>query len=109
MSETKYKILTEAVHPETGETYRIGDIVVIYQGRNGHNNIITISSMFTTTREVDRNTIYVSDEKYALQDFEITFPNNPKGTYLESIKRKLTLKEYTKIMKAKQLASEYNY
>jgi len=44
----KYIILTEAIHPTTKEIYKVGDNVIIYQGRLGHDNIMTINSMFTT-------------------------------------------------------------
>ena len=38
--------IKEAIHPETMEIVKEGDVVLIYQGRFGHNNIMTIKSLW---------------------------------------------------------------
>lgn len=65
------KYIDEAKHPTTGVVYKVGDKIVIYQGRLGHNNKITIRSMFELN---DR--VYVSDKAEATQ-----------GTYLSAVLR----------------------
>lgn len=82
--------LQSATHPKTKEIYFVGDRVCIYQGRFGHNNIITIKSIWK-----GNNHIYVSKND--------TLP----GTYLDAVKHKISDKEYYKILKAKHLASKY--
>ena len=74
------KQITEAYHPETKELYTVGDKVVIYQGRFGHDNIIEIKSMW-------------QGEDYVYVSSELTLP----GTYLSAVKRKITDKEIKKI------------
>lgn len=73
--------ITSAVNSKTGETISLGDRVVIYQGRFGHNNIITIRTMFKVHGQV-----YVSHREKATV-----------GTYLEAIKRKITEAELHQI------------
>lgn len=102
----EYIVLTEAVHPKTKETYKIGDKVVIYQGRFGHNNIITINSLFTTDIRGDDN-IYVSDRSYTEKDYNTSYPNNPTGTYISAIKRKITDKEIKELQRARALVDKY--
>ncbi len=97
------KHLTAAKHPKTGEEYSIGDNVCIYQGRNGHNNIITIRTIMLS---LDGD-LSVSAKEIKPEDI-----NNPEilagsFTYLSAVKEKLTLKQVRAINKAKQLVSRY--
>lgn len=101
----KYAILTEAIHPKTEELYKIGDRVVIYQGRFGHNNIIIINSMFTANGD---ETVYVSEETYVKGDYDNPFPNNPQGTYLSAVKNKMSDKDFKSLQKAKALVRQYS-
>ena len=78
------KQITEAYHPETKELYTVGDKVVIYQGRFGHDNIIEIKSMWQNENDPTDH-ICVSSE--------LTLP----GTFLSAVKRKITDKEIKKI------------
>lgn len=38
--------IKEAVNPETNQLIKEGDVVLIYQGRSGHNNVMTIKSIW---------------------------------------------------------------
>lgn len=38
--------IKEAVNPKTNELVKEGDVVLIYQGRLGHNNIMTVKSIW---------------------------------------------------------------
>lgn len=88
----EYIILTEAIHPTTKEIYKVGDKVIIYQGRLGHDNIMTINSMFTTAHKKGDNMVYVSENIYTKLDYRQPWPYNPKGTYLNAVKRKISKK-----------------
>jgi hypothetical protein len=85
------KEVKEAIHPKTKELYRVGDIVCIYQGRFGHNNIITIKSMWVENEGEENEYIYVSERD--------TLP----GTGLYEVKHKMTPKLLKEIEKAKSL------
>jgi hypothetical protein len=101
----EYTKLNEAIHPDTKELYRVGDLVCIYQGRFGHDNIWTIGSMFKTNQS---DYIYVSRMVYSDEDYKKVFPNNVTGTYLNSVKYKVSDKDFKKINKAKQLLQKHN-
>jgi hypothetical protein len=85
------KQIKSAIHPISKKEYFVGDTVCIYQGRFGHNNIITIKSMWKTT-----DYIYVSEND--------TLP----GTFIDAIKHKITEKELKALNKAKLLIKKYN-
>ena len=38
--------IKEAINPKTNQLIKEGDVVLVYQGRFGHNNIMTIKSMW---------------------------------------------------------------
>ena len=84
---------TSIVNPKDNITYSLGDIVEIYQGRFGHNNIMKINSIFS-----NGNDIFVSN-----------IVNTPGGTFIQAIKRKLTDKEFKKIQKAQNLCEQYKH
>ena len=79
------KKLESAINPSDKINYSVGDIVVIYQGRFGHDNIMTIKSIWDFG-----DWIGVSDTE------------NPLCTHIEAIKRKLSDKELRKIIRAKR-------
>ncbi len=91
-----YRILKSVIHPNTKEKYSIGDYICIYQGRFGHNNLIKIGSLF----EYD-GMKYVSEKEYTEQDFgkKQHWTSAPQGTYIESIKEKLTIKRFNQLKK----------
>lgn len=84
------KQIFKAVNPKDNIEYSVGDRVCIYQGRFGHNNIITIKSIWKSGDD-----IFVSSNE--------TLP----GTYISAIKYKVSDKKYKEIIKAKELAVIY--
>lgn len=82
--------VNSAINPKDGIEYFVGDKVVIYQGRFGHNNIIQIKSIWINeTESTIINTPYVSSS------------DSLPGTYISAIKRKISDKEINLIRKAK--------
>jgi len=99
--------LTEAIHPRTREVYRLGDIVCIYQGRFGHNNIMTIKTIISSSNGNDIE-LYVSDKEIKEADINNTDETRGAFTNLSAVKHKLTEKKVKEIQRAKQLASQYS-
>lgn len=81
----------QEIKDKDGTIYAIGDIVCIYQGRFGHDNIITIKSIWKHNED-----ILVSSAE--------TLP----GTHLNAIKYKLSQKELLKIQKGIENSNYYN-
>lgn len=100
----EYIVITEAVHPTTKEVYKVGERICIYQGRFGHNNILTIGSMFTDSS----GEVYVSENIYSEEDYQKKYPHNPTGTYINAIKHKISDKEMRKIINAQSIANKYH-
>jgi len=96
--------ITKAIHPETKELYSVGDRVCIYQGRFGHNNIITIKSMFSDKEHNGNEGDAVGFEERVYVSETESLP----GTYLSSVKHKISDKEYIKLQRAKSLISKYS-
>ena len=82
------------IHPITGLIYQVGDNVCVYQGRFGHNNIINIKSIWLSDIGNNLNVI--------ISEYE-TLP----GTYLSSIKHKVSDNELNELNNAKLLVNKY--
>lgn len=76
--------LNSVINPRDNIEYFVNDKVVIYQGRFGHDNIIQIKSIW---KDESNDCIYVSSNE--------TLP----GTYIQSIKYKISEKKINKIRK----------
>ena len=84
------KQISKAINPKDNIEYSVGDRVCIYQGRFGHNNIITIKSMWQS-----EDYIYVSST------------DKLPGTFINAIKYKVSDKKFKEIIKDKELAARY--
>ena len=100
-----YYLLAEAIHPKTGEVYRIGDKVlkkddhIIYG--NGKNYIETINTIFVVKNS---DYIFCSGETFKDAEFRCKhWASRPMGYYLDEVIRKVSDKEYKKIEEAKSL------
>ena len=105
----QYNILEEATHPQTGETYKLGDNVVLEDDHimygSGKDYIITINTMFSYGKDPN---VYISEDVH--KDSEYRRPHwasRPMGTNLGSVKRKISQTEVNKIQEAKRLAQKY--
>jgi hypothetical protein len=99
------KVMVEiksAKHPKTGELFSVGDRVCIYQGRFGHNNIITIKSMFTSKEHNgDEHNPEFEERVY------VSETDSLPGSYLLDVKHKVSDKEFRALQKARNLVSKY--
>lgn len=87
----------EDIHPKSGELYKVGDVVCIYQGRFGHNNIMTIKSMWLINAgHPTEQATYVSNT------------NSLPGTSLSAVKFKVST-SLLKRIKTAQLFSDYKF
>jgi hypothetical protein len=105
------RYLTEAIHPQTGETYKIGDTVLVYQGRFGHNNIMTIGTMISQDSVCNGKPctdISISKKVIAPEDINDSDKTKASFTYLSAVKKKLTDKEVKEIKKNQQIAQQYS-
>jgi hypothetical protein len=100
-----YYLLEEALHPTTGEVYKLGDKVlkvddhIIYG--SGKNYIETINTIFVTK---DDDWIFCSKETFKDSEFRRKhWSTRPKGYFLDEVIRKVSDKEYNKIQNARSL------
>ena len=103
--------LTEAKHPKTGEVYKLGDTVCIYQGRFGHNNIMTIRTIIsypTISNGEKEIEISISDEEISEENINNSECTKGSFTGLYAVKEKLSEKRMKEIQRAKQLARQYS-
>lgn len=90
--------IKEAINPETNQLIKEGDVVLIYQGRFGHNNIMTIKSMWN-----HGDWIGVSKDEDQI------------STHIEAIKKVYTPEELKKLkkdistLKRLQYLEEYHF
>lgn len=105
----QYNLLEEAEHPKTGETYRLGDNVVLKDDHITHGSgldyIMTINTMFSVGKDPQ---VYISEKTH--KDSEYRRPHwasRPMGSYLDEAKRKITQKEINKIRDAQRISRQY--
>ena len=104
-----YYLLEEAVHPKTGEVFKIGDYVIktddhIMYG-SGKKYWEKINTMFCTK---DSDYIYCSQETFKDSDYKKShWTQRPQGYFLNEVERKISIEEIRKIEKAKSLANDF--
>lgn len=105
-----YYFINKAIHPITKEIYKLGDKVIkiddcIMYG-SGKQYIETINTMFCV-----KNSEYIFCSEDIFKDSEFKrkhWASRPVGYYLNEIERKVSLKEFNEIQKAKQLLKKFN-
>lgn len=104
-----YYFLEEAVHPKTGEVFKLGDYVVkeddhIMYG-SGKKYWEKINTMFCTK---DSDYIFCSEKIFKDSEYKRKhWAERPMGYFLNEVIRKISVEEIRNIEKAKSIANDF--
>lgn len=102
--------LESAIDEKTNVVYKLGDHVLVYQGRLGHNNVMQIGTIMSTKEIFNGECITVIRfSKKIIKEDEINDSEKLKGnfSYLSSIKKKIDYKELKNIKKSLESIDRY--